>query len=89
MKADDSLAQIIETVVDQRQLDEHPEFREQLDRILAGLNEIDRKLIELRLNGFNTTDAAKRLSLDPNIARVRLSRARRKLAQNPLLADYL
>lgn len=55
------------------------EHAEQIEHVLGRLNEVDRRLIELRLLGHSTADAARSLDLDPDVARVRLSRLRARL----------
>jgi len=52
-------------------------------RFLVGhLNASDRALINLRAAGHSTAEAARQLNVDPDIARVRLSRLRSKLRQH-------
>jgi RNA polymerase sigma-70 factor (ECF subfamily) len=55
------------------------EHAEQIEHVLGRLSEVDRRLIELRLLGHSTADAARTLNLDPDVARVRLSRLRARL----------
>jgi len=49
------------------------------DEILDRLDEEDRKVLELRILGHSTAEAARRLGLNPNVVRIRLSRLRKKL----------
>lgn len=62
-------------------------LRDQADTLMRDLEPTDRRLIELRLNGFNTAEAALELNLNPNVLRVRLSRARKRLADQHLIDD--
>lgn len=55
-------------------------LREQFANVLQQMDDVDQELIRLRLDGFRTTEAAEQLGLNPNVARVRLSRLRKKLA---------
>lgn len=65
------------------------EIRDQIARFLAEMNEKERQVIELRLEGFSTADVARRLGLDADVLRVQLSRLRRRLRQRGLLNDWL
>lgn len=49
--------------------------------LAANLNAVDRQLIELRLEGHSTAEAARQLGLDPDVVRVRLSRLRSQLRE--------
>ena len=63
--------------------------REQVEQVLEHLDETDRKLISLRLEGRSTAEAARELNLDPDATRVRLSRLRKRLLKNPLFAKFV
>lgn len=54
---------------------------DQMDHLMAGVSDTDRQLVELRLEGHSTAEAARKLGLDPDVVRVRLSRLRAKLRQ--------
>ncbi|MBX3411706.1 MAG: sigma-70 family RNA polymerase sigma factor [Pirellulales bacterium] len=58
--------------------------QEELSRMLQRLPVIERQLIELRLQGFTTAEAAAVLEIDPALLRVRLHRLRRKLQNTGL-----
>jgi len=47
--------------------------------LLAGLGEEDRRLMELRLEGYSTVEIAQRLQCDTHALRARLSRLRQRL----------
>ena len=55
------------------------EHAEQIEHVLSRLGDVDRRLIELRLLGHSTAEAARTVNLDPDVARVRLSRLRARL----------
>jgi RNA polymerase sigma-70 factor (ECF subfamily) len=57
------------------------QLREQFAEILSRLDESDRELIRLRIDGYRTVDAAGVLGISPDVARVRLSRLRKKLQE--------
>ena len=59
------------------------------DRILPHLDDKDRRLVELRLQGFSTAEAARQLGEDADVLRVRLSRLRRRLRDNQVLSEWL
>lgn len=62
--------------------------REQIEEILNHLDETDRKLVTLRMEGRSTAEAARMLDLDPDATRVRLSRLRKRLNQTPMFAKF-
>ncbi len=57
--------------------------------VLGKLGESERRLIELRLLGHSTAEAARELGEDPDVLRVKLSRTRQKLRETGVLADWL
>lgn len=73
--------------------DSHPQavatLRDQTERLMSTLDETERRLIELRLEGCTTAEVARQLGLDPDVLRVRLGRLRRRLRQNGLLTEWL
>jgi RNA polymerase sigma-70 factor (ECF subfamily) len=65
------------------------QYRDTLDHLCAQLEERDRRLVELRLQGYSTAEAARHLGEDADILRVRLSRLRRRLRESNLLTEWL
>jgi RNA polymerase sigma-70 factor (ECF subfamily) len=63
--------------------------REAIEQILRACDATDRELIELRVEGYSTVDAARRLGLNPDVTRVRLSRLRKKLLQRGVADDLM
>jgi len=61
------------------------EFQEAVENVCAGLNDTERRLIELRLDGYSTAEAARTLGLNPDVLRVQLGRLR----TSGVLADWL
>ena len=59
-------------------------LEDQVTRILDELPKVDRRLLELRLEGCTTAEAARELRLDADVLRVRLSRLRRRLREEGL-----
>jgi RNA polymerase sigma factor (sigma-70 family) len=64
-------------------------LREQTERLLEKMDETERRIIELRLDGCTTAQAAHALGLDADVLRVRLSRLRRRFRELGLLAEWL
>jgi len=58
-------------------------------KVLAGLSEVDRRMIELRLGGYSTAEVAAELGLDARILRARLSRLRQRLRDEGVLTEWL
>lgn len=65
------------------------EFNDQVERLCAELNDTERRLIELRLQGYSTAEAAREMGLDADVLRVRLGRLRRRLRSSGVLTDWL
>jgi RNA polymerase sigma-70 factor (ECF subfamily) len=59
------------------------------DRLCRALNETERRMILLRLEGHSTAEVARQLGLDANVLRVRLSRLRQRLRERGVLTDWL
>jgi RNA polymerase sigma factor (sigma-70 family) len=57
------------------------ELEDAVQRILRGLDDIDRDLIRFRLLGYSTSYAAKRLNVSAGSLRVRLGRMRKRLLE--------
>ena len=67
---------------------EGAELNERLLRVMEQLQPLEQKLIELRLEGCTTAEAARRLNVDPDVLRVRLNRTRKKLLSSGISADW-
>lgn len=65
------------------------QFTDQVERLCAGLGETDRRLLELRLQGYRPAGIAEQLGLNVNAVNVRLSRLRQKLRGQGSFGDYL
>ena len=65
------------------------QYHDTLDYLCRGLDERDRRLIELRLQGYSTAEAARHLGVDGDVLRVRLSRLRRRLREGNALTEWL
>jgi RNA polymerase sigma-70 factor (ECF subfamily) len=66
-----------------------PQLTDEVARLFRTLNESDRHLLELRLQGYSTADVARQLGVDARILRVRLGRLRKRLREEGLLQDWL
>jgi RNA polymerase sigma factor (sigma-70 family) len=64
------------------------QFRDTVAHLFRNLDEKDRSLMELRLQGYSTAEAARRLGVDADVLRVRLSRLRRRLRESKLLTEW-
>jgi RNA polymerase sigma factor (sigma-70 family) len=62
---------------------------EAIENLLEGLEDADRRLLELRLLGHSTAEIARALGLNGDVLRVRLSRLRKRLRDRRLLADWI
>jgi RNA polymerase sigma-70 factor (ECF subfamily) len=67
----------------------HAEMIDAVQRLWNQLSLLDRRVIELRLEGHSTVDAARLLNEDPDRLRVRLNRLRRQVRESGLFDDWL
>ena len=58
-----------------------------LDRFLSQLDDFDRQLVQLKLDGYNSVDAAGILHREPAFIRMRWSRLRQTLRERGYLDD--
>jgi RNA polymerase sigma-70 factor (ECF subfamily) len=65
------------------------QLNEAVGRICAGMDGVERQLMELRLQGYSTAEAARELGLDADVLRVRLSRLRQRLRATGLFTEWL
>jgi RNA polymerase sigma-70 factor (ECF subfamily) len=89
-RAGDSLPDFLASLVSP-ELDpvKKAEVNEALRNLNAELAAPDRRLMELRLQGYSTVEAARALEVDADALRVRLSRLRQKLRDCGLFDDWL
>lgn len=65
------------------------ESRDAVEKLCGGLDEDDRRLLELSSQGYRTVEIAKMLSQNADVLRVRLSRLRAKLRSHGVAADWI
>jgi RNA polymerase sigma-70 factor (ECF subfamily) len=65
------------------------EYQDTLESLCKDLSEVDRQLVELRLQGYSTADVARQLGLNADVLRVRLSRLRRQLRASHNLPEWI
>src|SRR5262245_21657708 len=65
------------------------QMNEAVRHLYAELSEPDRRVMELRMQGYSTAEAARELEMDPDGLRVRLSRLRQRLRACGLFDDWL
>ncbi len=65
------------------------EYNDILERICAELDEADRRLVQLRLQGYSTAEVAREFGLNADVLRVRLSRLRQRLREKKLLSQWI
>src|SRR5207247_2646223 len=61
------------------------DFADSARRILDQLDRVDRRLVEMRLQGHSTAEAARELGVDAGCLRVRLRRLRQRLCDKGLV----
>lgn len=73
--------------------EENPEgeaqIRDAVEGLLENLSGVEKQMIELRLQGYRTSEVAEQLGIDAKVLRARLSRLRARLRQEGLLSEWL
>ncbi len=67
----------------------HAQLHDTLRCVCDQLDDLDRRLLDLRLAGHSTADAARLLGLDPDVLRVRLSRLRQRLRAQGVHEEFV
>lgn len=65
------------------------QLRDAIQHLWQHLDEIERKVMTLRMQGLTTVEVAEQLNLDADVLRVRLSRLRQRLRQANVLSEWL
>lgn len=65
------------------------EVNDALRRVCNDLTPADRRLMELRLAGYTTAEAARELGTDPDVLRAHLSRLRQHLRTAGILSEWM
>jgi RNA polymerase sigma factor (sigma-70 family) len=65
------------------------QFRDQVEHLCSGLKPAERRLLELRLQGYTAAEVARELGLSAVALRVRLTRLRQRLRAAGVLDDWL
>jgi RNA polymerase sigma-70 factor (ECF subfamily) len=82
----ETLSQLGDTSQDPAQI---LQSRDEVRQLLDGLDDLDRRLLELRVEGHSTAEAAQLLGVAPGLLRVRLTRLRKRLRKQGLLDEWL
>jgi RNA polymerase sigma-70 factor (ECF subfamily) len=62
---------------------------DELERLYDRLGPLERRLVELRLQGYSTADVAREIGVDPDVLRVKLSRLRHRLREEGVLNEWI
>jgi RNA polymerase sigma factor (sigma-70 family) len=65
------------------------QFNDQVEHLCATLNEVERRLLELRMEGYSPAEVADELGLSAVATRVRLTRLRQRLRSSGVMDDWL
>ena len=65
------------------------QFNEQVEQLCRRLNPIERRILELRSEGYSTDEIAEQLDLKPVTLRVRMTRLRERLLATGLIHEWL
>jgi RNA polymerase sigma-70 factor (ECF subfamily) len=65
------------------------EFNDQIERLCENLTDVERRMLELRLEGYTSSEVASQLGLHAVALRVRWTRLRKRLQDAGILTDWL
>jgi RNA polymerase sigma factor (sigma-70 family) len=65
------------------------QFNDHLRHFCQCLSEVEKRMLELRLEGYSSEEVAKQLGIHPVALRVRWSRLRKRLDQAGVIADWI
>jgi RNA polymerase sigma-70 factor (ECF subfamily) len=85
-----SLAEVLTSLSSPRdEPSQAAQFRDQVEHLCAHLNETERRLLEMRLEGYTTAEIALALGLSTVALHVRMTRLRQRLRASAVLDDWL
>lgn len=90
--SDDSSSDLVGTLLSlqsRSDISQEHNRRDQLERLMKELDPIETQLIQLRIEGFSTIEAATTLGVDPDVLRVKLSRLRKRLREKGFEDDWM
>jgi RNA polymerase sigma factor (sigma-70 family) len=64
------------------------DLADELKHILRDFDDLDHRLVQLRLEGYSTASAARELGIDPHFLRARLARLRKRLRDEGRIDDW-
>ena len=65
------------------------EFNDQIERLCESLTDVEKRMLELRLEGFTSPEVAQQLGLHAVALRVRWTRLRKRLQEAGIVTDWL
>ena len=65
------------------------QLRDAVDTVCRHLNEAERKVLDLHLQGYRTAEVARELNLNADVLRVQVSRLRQRLRAAGVMAEWL
>jgi RNA polymerase sigma-70 factor (ECF subfamily) len=65
------------------------QMQDAVQHLWRHLDDFEKRLIELRMQGYSTAEVARELKLDSDVLRVRLSRLRQRLRTEGVLTEWL
>jgi RNA polymerase sigma factor (sigma-70 family) len=65
------------------------EFQDQMDTLCKNLSDVERQMLELRLQGFTSEEVGERIGIHAVALRVRWTRLRKRLIDAGVVADWL
>lgn len=65
------------------------QYHDQVEHLCRSLNETERRMLDMRLNGYSTAEVAAELGIHPVALRVRWARIRQRLNTAGILTDWL
>ena len=68
---------------------EAAEFHDQVRHVCATLDASERRVVEMRLEGYSIAEVARSMGIEPHLLRVRMSRLRARLLETGVVTEWL
>ena len=83
------LPQLLASLSDSRDPAAEAQFNDQLERLCENLDAVERRMLEMRLQGYTSPEVARELGIHAVAVRVRWTRLRKRLQTSGIVADWI
>ncbi len=83
------LPQLLASLSDSRDPAAEAQFNDQIERLCENLDAVERRMLEMRLQGYTSPEVARELGMHAVAVRVRWTRLRKRLQASGIVADWI